>query len=61
MNEQAKASTDLTELVAGLTPVLQPGTFVFCSVFYNADAAEAISVSIGTIREDEGMSLILPR
>lgn len=61
MNNGATPIEDLTQIVSSLTPVLQPGTYVFCSVFYNADAAEAISVSIATILEDEGVSLILPR
>lgn len=49
------------KMIANMTPVLQPGTFVFCSVIHNHDVAEAMKVARGTFVEDEGLSLILPK
>lgn len=46
-------------MIAGMTPVLQPGTFVFCSMLHNDDATAASAVARGSFAEDEGMSLIL--
>ena len=60
MNDTSSGMS-LTETLASLSPVLQSGTFVFCSVLHNADAREAMSVSLATFAEDEGLSLILPR
>jgi len=51
----------LTEQIASLAPLLQSGTFVFCSVLNNAIAREAMSVAVASFVEDEGLSLILPR
>ena len=52
---------DPQEMIAGMSPVMQPGLFVFCSILYNADSREAMAQAHGMIIEDEGMSLILPR
>lgn len=49
------------KMIAGMTPVLQPGTFVFCSMIHNADAARATLLARGTFAEDEGLSLILTK
>ena len=49
------------KMIANMTPVLQPGLFVFCSVLNNEDAQKAMSVARCTFAEDEGMSLILPK
>lgn len=61
MNEASSGHISLTEMIAELAPVLQPGTFVFCSVLHNADSRDAQSVAVGSFVEDEGLSLILPR
>ena len=49
------------KMIAAMTPVLQDGTFVFCSLLLKSDASEAASVSLGMFAEDEGLSLILKR
>ena len=48
-------------MIANMTPVLQPGIFVFCSVLHNEDAKAAMSLAKCSFSEDEGMSLILPK
>lgn len=48
-------------MIASMTPVLQPGTFVFCSMLHNDDATRAATLARGTFAEDEGMSLILTK
>ena len=49
------------KMIANMTPVLQPGIFVFCSVLNNEDAKAALSVARCSFAEDEGLSLILPK
>ncbi|MBT8417877.1 MAG: ACT domain-containing protein [Silicimonas sp.] len=49
------------KMIANMTPVLQPGTFVFCAMIHNKDATAAMTLARGTFVEDEGLSLILPR
>jgi hypothetical protein len=51
--------TDLAKLLRTLTPVRQPGTYVFCTVasLHGLDVSE----SIGQFREPEGITLILPQ
>lgn len=49
------------KMIANMTPVLQSGTFVFCSVLHNHDVTGAMKVARGTFVEDEGLSLILPK
>jgi hypothetical protein len=49
------------KMIASMSPVLQPGVFVFCSMFHNDDAKAALSLARGAFAEDEGMSLILPK
>ncbi len=49
------------KLIASMTPVLQPGVFVFCSMLHNDDAQAALRLARGAFAEDEGMSLILPK
>jgi len=48
-------------MIANMTPVLQPGIFVFCSVLHNDDARAAASLAKCSFAEDEGMSLILSK
>ncbi|MGR3514224.1 MAG: ACT domain-containing protein [Paracoccaceae bacterium] len=49
------------KMIASMTPVLQPGVFVFCSMLDNDDAKAAVQVARGSFAEDEGMSLILTK
>lgn len=49
------------KMIANMTPVLQPGIFVFCSILNNDDAKGAMTVARGSFVEDEGLSLILPK
>lgn len=49
------------KMIANMTPVLQPGTFVFCSMIHNQDATAAMTLARATFVEDEGLSLILPK
>ena len=49
------------KMIANMTPVLQPGVFVFCSILNNDDAKAAMTVARGSFVEDEGLSLILPK
>lgn len=48
-------------MIASMTPVLQEGVFVFCSMLHNDDAKSALRLALGSFAEDEGMSLILPK
>ena len=47
-------------MIAGMTPLLQAGTFVFCSSDEAGVIAKALPVALSSFREDEGLSLILP-
>ena len=51
--------TDLAKMLRTLTPVRQPGTYVFCTVasLHGLDVSECI----GQFREPEGITLILPQ
>jgi len=61
MSEASSGHLTLTDQIASLAPVLQPVTFVFCSVLHNAISRDAMAVAVGSFVEDEGLSLILPR
>lgn len=49
------------KMIASMTPVLQPGVFVFCSMLHNQDSAGAARLARGSFAEDEGLSLILSK
>lgn len=49
------------KMIASMTPVLQPGIFVFCSTLHNQDGTAAASLARGSFAEDEGLSLILAK
>ncbi|WP_331371698.1 ACT domain-containing protein [Sinorhizobium chiapasense] len=52
--------TDLARLLAEMTPILQEGEYVYCTV--QGDAAPWLALEpIGTFREAEGLTLILER
>ncbi|WP_395827149.1 ACT domain-containing protein [Elstera sp.] len=48
------------EMIAGMTPVLRDGAFVFCSTADPDVLADLLPSALATFREDEGTSLILP-
>ena len=49
------------KMIANMTPVMQGGTFVFCSMIDNDDAQAAKTIARATFVEDEGLSLILAK
>ncbi|MDX5372183.1 MAG: ACT domain-containing protein [Pseudomonadaceae bacterium] len=51
--------TDLARLLSGLAPRLNLGDYVFCCVA--TPSAEQLAVALGSFRETEGCTLILPR
>lgn len=52
---------DTKAMLAGMTPVLAPGEFIFCTTTDAALIARAGSSTVGCFREDEGTTLILAR
>tara|TARA_B100000678_G_scaffold146050_1_gene122035 strand:+ start:655 stop:1053 length:399 start_codon:yes stop_codon:yes gene_type:complete len=51
---------ETTAMIAGMEPVLQPGSFVFVTVSDATREAQLVPLAKGTFREPEGLSLILP-
>ena len=49
------------KMIANMTPVLQPGTYVFCTMLNTEDATAAATLALATFAEDEGMSLVLEK
>ena len=49
------------KMIANMTPVLQPGLFVFCAMLNNDETTEAINKAKCVFVEDEGLSLILSK
>ena len=47
-------------MIAGMNPVLDDAEYVFCAMADPAGAEAAKAVAIAFIREDEGLSLVLP-
>ena len=52
---------DEKEMTANMAPVLQSGSYVFCSVLSREVAAEALAEAKALFVEDEGISLVLLR
>ena len=54
-----KGETDLRVLIQNMTPELNPGEYVFCTI----DESKQIDyrVAIGWFREQEGVTVVLPR
>jgi uncharacterized protein len=53
--------SDGTAMIAGMTPVLTEGSWVFVTAADPAATARLLPHAIGSFREAEGMSLILPQ
>ena len=53
------AQTDLTALLDNLRPVLQPGTYVFCSVPGARYGDLSHTAPVACFAEDEGLSLVI--
>ena len=49
------------KMIANMTPVLQPGIFVFCAMLNRDDTGDALARAKCVFVEDEGLSLILPK
>lgn len=61
MNSGTRPVRGTRKMIASMTPVLQPGVFVFCSMLHNQDSAGATSLARASFAEDEGLSLILAK
>ncbi len=48
-------------MIAGMTPVLTEGTWVYCCETDSAKAAGLVSKAFAVMREAEGVTLILPQ
>ena len=48
------------QMISGMTPVLQPGTFVFITTKDSALVTALFPDAISTVRENEGMSMLIP-
>lgn len=53
--------TDLAKLLATMSPVLFPQTYVYCTVAYRDVARYQALEPLATYREDEGLTLVLAR
>ncbi|MGO4571904.1 ACT domain-containing protein [Microvirga sp. 2TAF3] len=51
--------TDLQRLIASMTPVLQPDTYVFVTT--DKPAPDLVAAALMLFREDEGVTLIVPQ
>ncbi|MFN3936455.1 MAG: ACT domain-containing protein [Gemmobacter sp.] len=51
---------DRRAMIAGMDPWLRPGEWVFCAAAA-PEAAALLPVALASFREDEGVSLVLPR
>ncbi len=60
MNAETNAKIDLQELLATMTPQLQPGEFVFCTLDESSFDAVAKLEPLGCFQEEEGMTVIIP-
>jgi hypothetical protein len=50
---------DLGALLAGMTPVLRPQEYVFCTLPPGAEAGEL--AAFASVREDEGLTIVVER
>ena len=48
------------EMISGMTPIVQPGNFVFITTNDPALVASLSYEAISTFKEDEGLSMLIP-
>ena len=53
--------SDSQSMLAGMTPVLTEGEFVFCSINETDVIERAMPMALGSFMEAEGLTVILPR
>jgi len=53
--------SDSQSMLAGMTPVLTEGEFVFCSINETDVIGRAMPMALGSFMEAEGLTVILPR
>ena len=56
-----KVISDSQSMLAGMTPVLTEGEFVFCSINETDVIGRAMPMALGSFMEAEGLTVILPR
>ena len=56
-----KVIRDSQSMLAGMTPVLTEGEFVFCSSNETDVIGRAMPMALGSFKEAEGLTVILPR
>jgi hypothetical protein len=56
-----KVIRDSQSMLAGMTPVLTEGEFVFCSINETDVIERAMPMALGSFKEAEGWTIILPR
>ena len=56
-----KVIRDSRSMLAGMTPVLTEGEFVFCSINETDVIGRAMPMALGSFMEAEGLTVILPR
>ena len=61
-SKEASGSTDLAQMLATLEPILDPETYVYCTVSWApSDHRIATIAPMATIREDEGLTLVVTK
>lgn len=61
MTDRRPPVSDGSRMIAEMTPELLPGDYVFCTIGAPEDAAAPIGAALAIFREEEGLSLILPK
>ena len=61
MTQSARGERDLAALLAGLSPRLAPGEYVFCTLAGAAYGDAADLAPLAAFAEGEGLSLVAPR
>jgi len=52
---------DSRAMIAGMDPVLKPGEWIFAAVPHGGPVPAEAADALATFREDEGLTLVLPR
>ncbi|MFT4959139.1 MAG: hypothetical protein ACI92Z_000212 [Paracoccaceae bacterium] len=55
-----KVAITAYDMISGMTPVVQPGSYVFISTEDPTLVASLSSQAISTFKEEEGMSMLIP-